>query len=201
MRSCASITTRVLPVALALAMVLCGCATSNTKTNRDAQYAGHPKRLFVVETLVALGDGFEDDFEPLLTHDIQACGGEVAYHRVEASDATNPLSLDGPGAAQQAATKAIFTQITAYAPDAVLFMRISYRSLLNGMLNGVTINSKVFDYKTQKPVWAGVSSFGFAPASSNATRAKVLHDDLAPKLRHDGLIPDCPAAAALPNAR
>lgn len=186
-------------VAVTLAAALCGCASSSTQTNRDAQYAGHPQRIFVIEALIPLGDGFESTFEPTLSQDIRVCGGDVAFYRVEVADLSNPLSLDGSTAAQQASANTLSSELKAFAPDAVLTMTIAHRFLLNGMLNGVTIHSKLYDYKTHKAVWAGVSNFSFAPASTSATRAKALHDDLGPKLRRDGVIPDCPAVKAQPN--
>jgi len=186
----------ILAVAACLAGTLGGCASSSTQTNRDAQYSGHPMRIFVVESLIPLGDGFESTFEPILSQDIRTCGGDVAFHRIEAADISNPLALNGPTTSQQADVNRLDTEIKAFAPDAVLTMVIAHRSLINGMLNGVTINSKLYDYKTHKAVWAGVSSFGFAPASTTATRAKALHDDLGPKLRRDGVTPDCAALRA-----
>lgn len=50
-------------VALCLAAALCGCASSRTQTNRNVQYAGHPRRIFILESLIPLGDGFESTFE------------------------------------------------------------------------------------------------------------------------------------------
>lgn len=187
-------------VALGLAAVLCGCASSSTQTNRDAQYAGHPQRIFIIESLIPLGDGFESTFEPTLSQDIRTCGGDVAFHRVEVADMSNPLALNGPTTAQQVSANSLSSELKAFAPDAVLIMTIAHRFLLNGMLNGVTINSKLYDYKTHKAVWAGVSNFSFAPASTTATRAKALHDDLGPKLRRDGVIPDCPAVRVQPKS-
>jgi hypothetical protein len=189
----------ILAVGAGLAAMLCGCASSSTQTNRDTQYAGHPTRIFVIESLIPLGDGFENTFEPILSQDIRACGGDVAFHRVETADISNPLSLNGPTTSQQADANALGAELKAFAPDAVLTMVIAHRFLINGMLNGVTIDSKLFDYKTHKPVWAGVSSFGFAPASTTATRAKALHDDLGPKLRRDGVTPDCAAFRMQPK--
>jgi hypothetical protein len=186
--------------ALGLAAALCGCASSSTQTNRDAQYAGHPQRIFIIEALIPLGDGFESTFEPTLSQDIRTCGGDVAFYRVELADVSNPLSLSGPTTAQQASSNTLSSEMKAFAPDAVLTMTIAHRFLLNGMLNGVTINSKLYDYKTHKAVWAGVSNFSFAPASTTATRAKALHDDLGPKLRRDGVIPDCPALERKPSS-
>jgi hypothetical protein len=186
-------------VALCLAAALCGCASSRTQTNRDVQYAGHPQRVFILESLIPLGDGFESAFEPTLSQDIRTCGGEVAFHRVEATDQSDPLSLNSANAGQQARARNLSAEIKEFAPDAVLTMTIVHRFLMNGMLNGVTINSKLYDYKTQKAVWAGVSNFSFAPASTTATRAKALHDDIGPKLRRDGVIPDCPALRVQPS--
>lgn len=185
-------------VVFALAAALCGCASSSTQTNRDAQYAGHPQRIFIIESLIPLGDGFESTFEPTLSQDIRACGGDVAFHRVEVADLSDPLSL-GASTAAQTSANTLSSEMKAFTPDAVLTMTIAHRFLLNGMLNGVTINSRLYEYKTHKAVWAGVSNFSFAPASTTATRAKALHDDLGPKLRRDGVIPDCPAVRPKPN--
>jgi hypothetical protein len=186
-------------VALCLAAALCGCASSRTQTNHDAQYAGHPQRIFIIESLIPLGDGFESAFEPLLGQDIRTCGGDIAFHRVEVTDLSNPLSLNDPKPAQQAGGNTLPSELKAFSPDAVLTMTIVHRFFTNGMLNGVTINSKLYDYKTQKAVWAGVSNFSFAPLSTAATRAKALNDDMGPKLRRDAVVPDCPALRAQPN--
>jgi hypothetical protein len=188
-------------VALGLAAALCGCASSSTQTNRDAHYAGHPQRIFIIESLVSLGDGFENAFEPIFSQDIRTCGGDVAFHRLEATDVSDPLSLNGSNATQQARANALSSEIKAFAPDAVFSMTIVHRFLVNyNQLSGVTINSKLYDYKTHQAVWAGVSNFSFAPVSTTATRAKALHDDIGPKLRRDGVIPDCPALKGQPNA-
>jgi hypothetical protein len=135
-----------------------------------------------------------------LSQDIRTCGGDVAFYRVGLADMSNPLSLNGPSTSPQASANTLSSELKAFAPDAVLTMTIAHRYLLNGMLNGVTIDSKLYDYKTHKAVWAGVSNFSFAPASTAATRAKALHDDLGLKLRRDGVIPDCPALRVQPKS-
>jgi hypothetical protein len=178
-------------------LMLQGCASTSTTTNKDAQYTGHPSRIFVVYSLDPLDAVFSTDFENLFRKRMEACNGAVAFHRTEASEANNALALTPtPGVAD--AQKRLSGEIAEFSPDAILSMHVVHRYLINNMLNGVTINLKLWDVPTKKFVWAGVSQLSFAPASTDETRAGSLFGDLSPRLSTAGLIPTCPAVNQVP---
>jgi hypothetical protein len=46
-------------------LLLSGCASTTTTANQDAQFSGHPSRIFVVYRLEPLDAVFDTDFENL----------------------------------------------------------------------------------------------------------------------------------------
>jgi len=184
------------------ALVLIGCAYTNTATNRDVQYAGHPKRLLVMTSIPALGSPFSDEFERLLKQRITACSGAVAFHRLAVTAPNSAPALSTPTATVDA-QRAALGQVMRFAPDATLIVTTSathFVANVNGnRLNGVTIDAKLWDVALSKPVWASVSQMSFARLSSTETRARSLYEDLASKLGAAGLIPNCTDSAHSPS--
>jgi hypothetical protein len=182
-------------------VVLIGCAHTNTATNRDVQFAGHPTRLFVMTSIPALGSPFSDEFERLLTQRITACSGAVAFHRLSVTAPNNALALSTPTSTVDA-QRAALGKVMRFAPDATLIMTTSAThfaaNLYGDNLDGVTINTKLWDVALGKPVWASVSQMSFAPLSSTEARARSLYEDLASKLGAAGLIPNCSGSVPSP---
>jgi hypothetical protein len=178
--------------------VLLGCAYTNTATNPNVQYAGHPTRLFIMTSIPALGSSFSDEFERLLTQRITACSGAVAFQRLPATTPNSALALSTPTATVDA-QRAALGKVMRFAPDATLTMTTSathfVANIYGDNLDGVTINTKLWDVALSKPVWASVSQMSFAPLSSTETRARSLYEDLASKLGAAGLIPNCTGSA------
>ena len=179
-------------------LVLVGCAYTNTTINRDVQYAGHPTRLFIMTSIPALGSPFSDEFERLLTQRITACSGAVAFHRLPVTAPNSALALSTPATTVDA-QRAALGKVMRFAPDATLTMTTSATHFVGNRygnnLDGVTIDTKLWDVALSKPVWASVSQMSFAPLSSTETRARSLYEDLASKLGAAGLIPNCTGSA------
>src|ERR1700730_6126963 len=137
-------------------LALIGCAYTNTATNRDVQYAGHPKRLLVMTSIPALGSPFSDEFERLLTQRITACSGAVAFHRLAVTAPNSAPALSTPTATVDAQRAAV-GQFMRFAPDATRIVTPSathFVANVNGnRLNGVTIDAKLWDVALSKPVW------------------------------------------------
>jgi hypothetical protein len=179
-------------------LVLIGCAYTNTATNRDVQYAGHPTRLFIMTSIPALGSPFSDEFERLLTQRITACSGAVAFHRLPVTAPNSALALSSPTVSVDA-QRAALDRVMKFAPDATIIMTTSATHSVDNLhgnnLDGVTIDTKLWDVALRKPVWTSVSQMSFAPLSSTETRARSLYEDLASKLGAAGLIPNCTESA------
>jgi hypothetical protein len=172
------------------------CATSTTRTNQDATYHGHPTRIMVVANLEQTGDGVSAAFERVFSDGVRACGGEVGFFMPRITTEADALSLDnGVTAADQMGFAA---KLTAFAPDVILSMRVTHITLAGfGQKIDATVNSRVFDYRQKKVVWAGVSLMGMGGIWTTAEmRAKSLNDDLSGKLRAGSLIPKCGAATS-----
>jgi hypothetical protein len=180
-------------------LVLIGCAYTNTATNRDVQYAGHPTRLFIMTSIPALGSPFSDEFERLLTQRITACSGAVAFHRLPVTAPNSTLALSTPTGSVDA-QRAALGRVMKFAPDATIIMTTSATHSVDNLhgsnLDGVTIDTKLWDVALRKPVWTSVSQMSFAPLSSTETRARSLYEDLASKLGAAGLIPNCTESAS-----
>src|ERR1700730_4925856 len=179
-------------------LVLIGCAYTNTATNRDVQYAGHPTRLFIMTSIPALGSPFSDEFERLLTQRITACRGAVAFHRLPVAAPNSALAVSRPTNTADA-QRAALGKVMRFAPDATLTMTTSATHFVanhhGNNLDGVTIDTKLWDVALGKTVWASVSQMSFAPLSSTETRARSLYEDFASKLGAAGLIPNCTESA------
>jgi hypothetical protein len=188
-------------ITLLAGLGLASCASTLTKTNKDVAYSGHPTRIFVIANLGGFGAGIPTEFEKRFVTDVTSCGGTVEFSKVATIEIANPLSL-GTSPDAISASKARAAQMKTFSPDALLTMRVAHttRTTAGQLLDG-TVETYVWDIKSGKKIWAGVSTVHmggiFIPDS---TRAQSLYDDLASKLRSDGMIPAC-AAPPTPAAR
>jgi hypothetical protein len=179
-------------IALLTGVGLASCASTSTKTNKDVAYSNHPVRIFVIANLSAFGATFPEEFEKRMVTGITGCAGSIEFSKVTSEEIANPLSLGtSPDAAS--AFKARMAQIKNFSPEVILTMKVTHTTRDQyGQLLNATVDSYVWDAKSGKKIWAGVSSMNtggmFTPAS---TRAQSLYDDLAIKLRGDGMIPSC----------
>jgi hypothetical protein len=179
-------------IALLAGVGLASCASTSTKTNKDVAYSSHPIRIFVVANLSAFGGSFPEEFEKRMVTGVSSCGGSVEFSEVTPEEIANPLSL-GMSPDVASASKARMEQIKNFSPEVILTMKVAHTTHDQyGQLLNATVDSYVWDAKSGKKIWAGVSSMStggmFTPAS---TRAQSLYDDLARRLRGDGMIPSC----------
>jgi len=192
---------RIRLITLLASVGLASCASTSTKTNKDVAYSAHPTRIFVIANLVGFGAGFPNEFEKRFVTDVTGCGGAVEFSKVLSLEMANPLSL-GTSPDAVSASKARTEQIKSFSPDVILTMRVAHTTRTqNGQLLNVTVETYVWDAKSGKKIWAGLSAERtggmFTPDS---TRAQSLYDDLADKLRADRMIPSC-AAPPTPAAK
>jgi hypothetical protein len=183
-------------------LALVGCAYTNTAANKDVQYAGHPTRLFIMTSIPALGSPFSDEFERLLRQRIAACSGAVVFHRLPVTAPNGALALSNQTTTVDA-RRAVLGKVMRFAPDATIIMTTSATHSVDNLhgnnLDGVTIDTKLWDVTLGKPVWTGVSRMTFAPLSSTEARARSLYEDLASKLGAAGLIPNCTDSVRSPS--
>lgn len=185
---------RIRLITLFAGVGLASCASTSTKTNRDVAYSGHPTRVFVIANLGGFGAGLPNEFEKRFVTDVTSCGGAVEFSKVSTVEIANPLSL-GTSPDAISASKVRMAQMKTFSPDALLTMRVAHTTRTqSGQLLDATVETYVWDIKSGKKIWAGVSTVHmggiFVPDS---TRAQSLYDDLASKLRADGMIPECAA--------
>jgi hypothetical protein len=178
---------------MATLLMCASCTLTSTRVNKDATYQGHPTRIFVVANLEATGDGVSAAFSRLFSTGVRACGGEMEFFLQRVTTESDALSLDNTTTVSD--QKAFIERVSAFSPDVVLTMRVTHITLAGyGQKINATIDSRLWDYREKKSVWAGVSTMALGGIwASSDMRAKSLTDDLAQKLRDGGMIPSCPA--------
>jgi hypothetical protein len=179
----------VLPTVMAVQCA--ACVVSNTRTNQDLGYQGHPTRIFIVANLEATGEGVTDEFYRTFSEGVSACGGQTQLFKPRIATQTDALALNGLSDADDG--RRLQASIDAFAPDAVLTMRVANLGLAGyGQKVTAVVNSKLWDYRQKKGIWAGVSNMALGGMwASSEMRARSLSKDLAGKLRQGGLIPRC----------
>jgi ABC-type Fe3+-hydroxamate transport system substrate-binding protein len=189
---------RIRLITLLASVGLASCASTSTKTNKDVAYSAHPTRIFVIANLGEFGVGFPNEFERRFVTDVTSCGGAVEFSKVLSSEMVNPLSL-GTSPDAVSASRARMEQIKSFSPDVILTMRVAHTTRTQyGQLLNVTVETYVWDTKSGKKIWAGLSAERTGGVlTPDSTRAQSLYDDLANKLRADRMIPSC---AALPTS-
>jgi hypothetical protein len=185
---------RIRLITLLASVGLASCASTSTKTNKDVAYSGHPTRIFVIVNLGGFGAGLPNEFEKRFVADVTSCGGAVEFSKVSTIEIANPLSL-GTSPDAIGAAKARMAQMKTFSPDALLTMRVAHTTRTqSGQLLDATVETYVWDTKSGKKIWAGVSTVHMGGIFvQDSTRAQSLYDDLASKLRADGMIPACVA--------
>jgi hypothetical protein len=191
---------RIHRIMLFVTVGLASCASTSTKTNKDIAYSAHPTRIFVVANLGAFGAGFPIEFEKRFVTDVTSCGGTVEFSKVLTLEIANPLSL-GNSPDALSASRARMEQIKSFSPDVILTMRVAHTTRTQfGQLLDVTVETYIWDAKSGKKIWAGLSAERTGGMlTPDSTRAQSLYDDLANKLRADRMIPSCavpPTSAA-----
>jgi hypothetical protein len=158
-------------------------------------YQEHPMRIFVVANLEAAGDGVTNEFYKAFSERVSACGGQTQLFTPRITTQSDALALDRLSDADDG--KRVLASIDAFAPDAVLTMRVANLGLAGyGQKVTAVVNSKLWDYRQKKSIWAGVSDMALGGMwATSEMRAKSLSKDLTGKLRQGGLFPSCPANA------
>jgi hypothetical protein len=156
--------------------MLAGCATTNTTTNRDLGYTGHPARIFIVSNLGKFGDSFSNELQKQMIAGIESCGGHAVFDRV------SPTELD-PTMRNR--------QIAEFKADVVLSIQLANWETQDGSIISGNVDSRVWDVSTKKTVWRASSSMHMGTITPASTQADSLYKDLIPKLRSDGMIPSC----------
>jgi hypothetical protein len=183
-------------IAAAVAACMCAsCAMTHTRTNQDANYQGHPSRVFVVANLEAAGGGVSGDFYRAFSKSVTDCGGQTDFLEPRVSSQADALSLDNTAAVD--AQKEFEQKASGFAPDVILTMHVAHVTLAGyGQRVAAVIDSRVWDYRQKKFVWAGESNMALGGIwATSEMRAKSLSDDVSSKLRQGGLIPSCSASA------
>jgi hypothetical protein len=174
---------------MALSLIIAGCAFTNTKTNKDPQYTGHPSRLFVITNMFALGNSFSDEFERLLIQRVTSCSGEAQFSRLNPAEIVGPLSLQPQTGASTFAQERQ-QQIRAFRPDAIITIRLATVLMSGGQQEG-DLTTDVYDVSLKRVVWKGVSSVGSGVFVAGSTKAQSFFNDIAEKLTRDGILPAC----------
>jgi hypothetical protein len=189
-------TTSKLLTVLILALQCSSCVVSNTRTNQDASYQEHPKRIFVVANLEATGEGVTGQFYKSFSERITGCGGQTQLYKPRVATQSDALSLESGSDAND--NKRFMDSIGAFAPDVILIMRVANLGVTAGYGQKLTavVNSRLWDYRQKKSIWAGVSNMALGGMwATSEMRANTLSKDLAGKLSQGGLIPSCTASA------
>ena len=168
--------TSTITAVVAAALSLSGCASTNTMTNRDQTYSGHPSRIFIVSNLGKLGDPFENELQRQMLTDIQGCGGAAVFERV------NPTELS---------SNERRNRVEQFKADIVLTMQLTSWETQDGAPVSANIDSKIWDVSTKKVIWRGSSAMHMGTLTPGTTTAASLFKELMPKLRADGMIPVC----------
>ncbi len=163
-------------VTVALFGLSTSCANTQTVTNRDLEYTGHPTRIYITSNLGKLGDSFAEELQKRMVADIESCGGHVVFDRVGATE------LDQDRRRQQ---------IQEFKADVVLTMELANWETMQGSVVGASVDSRVWDVSTKKVVWRGNSTIRTGTITPASTKAESLYKDLMPRLRADRMIPSC----------
>jgi hypothetical protein len=182
-------------LAITISIECSSCAVSNTRTNQDMGYQGHPMRIYVIANLDSEGDGVTDEFYKGFSERVTACGGQTELFKPRIATQGDALSLDSLHDAND--QKRVLAGVDAFAPDAILTMRVANLGVdTYGQKLSAVVNSKLWDYGQKKVIWAGVSNMALGGMwTTSEMRAKSLSKDVASKLRQGGLIPSCAANA------
>lgn len=183
-------------LALSIAVNCSSCVISNTRTNQDMNYQEHPKRIYVVANLDATGDGVTDEFYRDFSARVGACGGQTAISKPEIETQRDALSLDSTASTTH--NRNILADVDAFRPDAVLTLKVTNIGVdMYGQKLTAVVDSKLWDYRQKKAIWAGVTSMSLGGMWASAImRADSLSENIAGKLRSGGLIPSCGASGS-----
>jgi hypothetical protein len=176
---------------LALFLLLGVAACSVTTTIKSAKlpdYAGGPKRLFVVSYIA---DDFGPQFGPAffgsMTRILKECGADSDVATIA------PLELS---------TAPYAAQLKSFAPDAVLTI-----SRADGVVNERAMATRLYgvrldDLRSSRMVWQGSARFqrGDPLFSKVQDRAEIIAVELTNRMKADGIFGSCPALP-LPNAK
>jgi len=163
-----------------LTLAFGGCASTRSQSVRQAGYAGHPKRIYVLvmpELNNQMGADFVQGSVAKLSDAIAKCGGILASH------VSSALELDA---------SAQIPEIKAFNPDAVMSMDFAggTRDQYGGWLPA-RIDVRLWQPGAKQLAWrdtSSVSAGGFTPLS---TRVDSFINDLVQRMRTDNVFPDC----------
>jgi hypothetical protein len=176
-------------LALSLLLSVAACTvTTRMKSAKLPDYAGMPKRLFVVSYIADdFGPQFGPAFFDLLTRIVKECGTESEVATIA------PLELS---------TAAQATQLRRFAPDAVLTI-----SRAGGVVNERAPGYRLYglqldDVSSKRMVWQGTANFqrGDPMFSTVPERAEIIATELTNQMKADGIFGSCPVLP-LPNAK
>jgi hypothetical protein len=173
---------RTIGMAILCTATLAACAPSTRITsNRSTDYAGEPRRLFVIsQASMDFGKEFGDAFDQGLIAIGKECGATV-----QVSDMT-ALELD---------QKIHLERLKAFGPDAVLMVRRS-GGMRNAYGHVMSLDFDVMlgDPNTNKAVWrANVYNFARGGGlTSDAARGRTLAVDMTNKMKFDQVWRSCP---------
>ena len=184
-----------------------GVGTVNTVTTKAVGFSGHPTRIYIVSNLtlpggLIFGISLDNDVQKRMIPDIERCGGQAVFDRVNAPESawtlvpyayddendplyaqvnTQPLAGQLLTLLNQDDRK---TRIGDFKADVVLTM-----DLIRWQNGWAVVQSRVWDLRTKMVVWKAYSSGNWGVPLSMSADGFVT--DLMRKLRDDGMVPAC----------
>ena len=144
-------------------------------------------------------NSFENDVQKRMLPDIERCGGNAVFDRVNSPQSAWHLDTNGyeflkiPPLRDQLRAGTLLnqddrkTRIGQFNADVVLIMDLTdWAAGRYGYLH-----TSVWDLRTQKLVWSARSTVRLGVLTPNSSDANAFTKNLMRKLRDDGMVPAC----------
>ena len=163
-----------------LALAFSGCATTHSQSVKQADYAGHPKRVYILvlpELYNQIGADFAQGSVAKLSDAVTKCGGTVKAH------VSSALELDPSGQT---------SEIRAFNPDVVMSMNFAggTRDQYGGWLPA-RIDVRLWQPGAKQLAWRDTSSVSAGGLTPVSARVESFVKDLIQRMRTDGVFPEC----------